>query len=90
MTTTVQKIDTCNCGHTERIHNVLEGTDCRACACEAYRATESVQAAMEATERARQTSAARERAYNDLRRAVANWKFGEAKRILERLMASDG
>lgn len=82
MTTTT----TCQCGHHERMHSVLEGTECRVCRCGAFApATDPEQA----TEAARAHGEQRERAYNALRRAVANYRLDEARRLLEQLMGAD-
>ena len=45
--------------------------------------------AAEATEAARARSQHRERAYNDLRRAVQSWRLTEAREIIEELMAGN-
>lgn len=76
---------TCRCGHVERIHNALDGTECRACVCPAFTPAQTAQDAMNATEAARLVAVARERAYGDLRRAVANYRLSEARNIIDRL-----
>lgn len=51
-------------------------------------AVDEVEAAA-ATEAARAHGERRDRTYRELRRAVANWRFDEARRLLDELMAAE-
>jgi len=72
----------CECGHAERIHSVLEGTECRACACVEFTRALDPDAA---TEAARSHQERRERTYRALRRAVANHRLDLARDLLDEL-----
>ena len=76
----------CTCGHADRVHSVLESGDCRCCACHTFTPATDPDAA---TEAAREHSMHRERAYKALRRAVANYRLDEARRLLEQLMGAE-
>ena len=79
-------LDVCRCGHAARVHSVLESGDCRGCGCHTFTPAEDPDAA---TEAARSHLEHREATYKALRRAVASWRFGEARRLLDELQEAD-
>lgn len=72
------------CGIVARMHGPgLAG-------CERFKAAATTREAARATEAARAHSERRERAYKQLRRAVANWHLQEARELIEELQAEHG
>ncbi len=77
-------LDICaRCGRVRRIH----GTGLAGCA--DFTPAEDDVCAADATEAARAAGERRERAYKQLRRAVANWRLDEARRLLDELMEAE-
>lgn len=78
------ELDVCaGCGLVRKMH----GTGLAGCTNFAAAADEIEAAA--ATETARAAGERRDRTYNALRRAVASWRFEEARRLLDDLMEVD-
>ena len=72
---TANPFDVCECGLIRRV-----------CRCETFTPAEDPDAA---TEAARAHQEHREHVYKELRRAVANYRLDEARRLLEQLMGAD-
>ena len=78
------ELDVCaGCGKVRRMHGTgLAG-------CTTFTPAQDDLHAAEATEAARTHAEHRERTYKQLRRAVANYRLDEARRLLDDLMEAD-